>query len=383
MQKMTVSKVKNYLGGMGYAVLSTISAYKQKKAVEKRSKELNKIILRYKFVHIIFNDKFCDPFIRFNNANFGMEQHAFLVYKMYDRFPITQAENVYEFQSLWGLDFSDSRIERIIMHSLFVPDCVKYWNEHQIIQQKKVFWMMWGGDLYDAPRNELEDTVRKNFKGYISCTDGDCEVVRKKYQLCDKVYIDGEYSYPITVDMINAAIRERKEHDYIQIQVNNSADETTIDMLKKLARFANQDVRIVTVLSYGHMQYKDEIIQTGESIFGDKFEYLTNYLPPSEYTKWLANNDVFILNQDRQEGSNNAEVVLAEGAKLYIKSSVTTYHHFNDKGIKVYDTWEIEKISFEDLIAYDSKERQHNMETVGFFFDDAYLKTKWEPVYNL
>ena len=59
MQKLTVSKVKNYLGGKGYAVLSKMSAYKQKKAVEKRNKELNKIILRYKFVHIIFNDKFC------------------------------------------------------------------------------------------------------------------------------------------------------------------------------------------------------------------------------------------------------------------------------------------------------------------------------------
>lgn len=381
MHNTLLNKIKNYAGVKVYGITSKVSEKRKQKEIQAFNQEVSGIIAQYKYVHIIFNDKFCDPFIRFINEKFNTQEHVFLVFRTHEQFPFPKVENVIEIQSLFGIDFSASTIKTVVMHSLFIPEGVKYWNEHRSVQQQKVYWMMWGGDLYDAPRNEEEDAVRRNFKGYISDTDGDCEIVRQKYSLENKIYIDAAYTFPITMQMVDEAIRCKKEHDYIQIQINNSADATTIEMLETLGKYADQNIKVVTVLSYGHLQYKDQIIETGKRIFGSKFEYLDQYLTPGEYAKWLAGNDLYILNQHRQEGLGNSFASLAEGAKLFIRSTVTTYHHFNNKDIKVFDTLDIKNMSFEELIEYGNTLKEKNMKNVRFFFDNEYLKEKWEKVF--
>lgn len=344
---------------------------------------LNDLHNKYRYVHIIFNDKFCCPFVEFINEQFDKDEHMFLVNRFFDDMVFPVADNVYEFHRLKNLDFSSAKIEKVIVHSLFLGQ-LDYWAEHIDVLRKKGYWMIWGGDLYDAPRTETDDFVRKNFHGYISDTDGDTNVAKEKYQLADdKVFINAAYSFPITLQMIENAKKERKQHDYVRIQINNSCDWTIIDMLRRLERFKNENVRIVCILSYGEGEYcKQEIIKAGKDIFGDKFEYLDNFCRPQEYAHWLAQNDVYILNQNRQQGLGNSFASLALGAKLFIKSSVTTYHHFNDKGIKVYDTLTIDNLTFEGLTSYEADVRESNQDEVRCFFDNRYLKKCWEPVFN-
>lgn len=337
----------------------------------------------YKYVHIILNDKFCCPFIEFINEQFDKNEHVFIVARIFNDLPFPKAENVYEFYRLKNMDFSSAKIKKVILHSLCVGQ-LEYWAQHVELLQKKVYWMIWGGDLYDAPRTEIDDLVRKSFRGYISDTDGDCKVAKEKYQLGnEKIFIDAAYTFPITMKMIESAQKQRKEHDYVQIQINNSCDWTIIDMLKELGKFKDRNIRVVCSLSYGEGEdCKREIIKTGKEIFDDKFDYLDKFCSPQEYAYWLAENDVYILNQNRQQGLGNSFASLALGAKLYIKSSVTTYHHFSDKGIKVYDTLDIQNITYEELITYDAETRKENQNKVKYFFDNTYLKKCWEPVFE-
>lgn len=337
----------------------------------------------YKYVHVIHNDKFCEPFVKFINEQFNAKEHVFIVIRIYKDFPFPKADNVYEIHRLENMDFSSAKIKKIILHSLFMGQ-IEYWAQRVELLRKKVYWMIWGGDLYEAPRTEMDDLVRKNFHGYISDTAGDCEVVKEKYLLGDeKIFIDAAYTFPITLEMIKLAKKQREEHDYIQIQINNSCDWSIIDMLNQLKKFKNENIRVVCILSYGEGENcKKKIIKRGKEIFGDKFSYLDKFCEPQEYANWLANNDIYILNQNRQQGLGNSFASLALGVKLYIKSSVTTYHHFNDKGIKVYDTLDIKKITFEDLITYGEDTRKANEREVKCFFDNKYLKECWELVFK-
>lgn len=359
----------------------------RKPVYDMRDKKVNIVLNNkkndYRYVHIIHNDKFCCSFVEFINEQFNKNEHMFIVLRTFRNIPFPKADNVYEFYRLENMDFSSPKIEKVILHSLFIGQ-LEYWEQHLELLRKKVYWMIWGADLYEAPRTRMDDLVRKSFYGYISDTDGDCKVAKEKYQLGnEKVFINAAYTFPITMEMIEKARNKHRRHDYVQIQINNSCDWTIIDMLRQLEKFKDKNIRIVCSLSYGEgEECKREIIKTGKELFGNKFNYLDKLCSPQDYAYWLADNDIYILNQNRQQGLGNSFASLALGAKLYIKSTVTTYHHFNDKGIKVYDTLDIQSITYEDLVTYDEDIKKINESEVNYFFDNAYLKKCWEPVFD-
>lgn len=337
----------------------------------------NRIIKKYKYVHIMFNDKFNKPFVDFLNSSFNKNEHIVLCKRIFKNQPFPQDDNVIEFSSLFCIKFSKN--EKVICHSLFDDELVNYLYRHKDVLRNKAYWMIWGGDLYDAVRDKKNDFVRKNFKGYISDTDGDCDVARLRYKSKPCVFNAG-YTFPITKGMIAAA--KKINHDYVQIQINNSCDKTTLEMLDILSRFKDEDIRIVTILSYGDLEFKSSIIDKGSTIFGDKFTFLDKYLSPCEYTQFIAQNDVLILCQNRQQGLGNCFANLALGTKVYIKKDITTYNHFNSRNIRVFDTNEIVNIEFPDFFRYNYDTRVRNMRLVDVFFNGTYLRQLWNEVFE-
>lgn len=341
--------------------------------------KINNFVSKHKYVHLMFNDKFNKPFVDFLNRNFNPKEHIILCKRWFQEHPFPEGNNVIEIEKLKYFNFK--KTEKIICHSLFDGDLVNYLYKHQDILKSKAYWMIWGGDLYNAPKDEINDFVRANFKGYISDTDGDCEVAMEKYNSNPQTYNAG-YTFPITKEMIEEAKKSKNQKDYIQIQINNSCDISTLEMLDVLSKFKDENIKITTILSYGQIKFKEEIINKGKAIFEDKFEYLDNYLAPQEYAQILAQNDILILNQNRQQGIGNCFSNLALGSKVFIKSEITTYNHFNSKGIKIFDTNEIKNMSFGEFILYSKDIKQNNMQKSSIFFDDKYLGNLWEGVFN-
>ena len=344
--------------------------------------KINNRIKKYKFVHIMFNDKFNKPFVDFLNRSFNPKEHLVLCKCFFNEFPFPEGENVVEIKSLKGLKFDS--VEKIICHSLFDVELVDYLYEHEDILKNKAYWMIWGGDLYCAPRDEKNDYVRSNFKGYISDVDGDCEIAIKHYGSNSKTYNAG-YTFPITKEMINDAkqvVVQFKTETPVIIQINNSCDDSTLAILDDLSRFKDKNIKITTVLSYGKLEYKEQIIQKGKEIFGNKFNYLDKILSPGEYAIYLANVDILILNQNRQQGLGNSMVALNMGAKLFIRSEITTFTHLNSKGCKVFDTNKIKDIDFTEFSTMNNLDKQLNIQNSEKFFEDEYMKSLWFKVFD-
>ena len=230
--------------------------------------------------------------------------------------------------------------------------------------------------IYNAPRDEKNDFVRKNFKGYL--TDFDDEVAKKKYNLDNKLFFCIHAIFPITKEMIDKSTKNEK--DYIKIQINNSCDESTLEMLDVLSKFKEENIKIITILSYGKMQFKDEIIKKGKEVFADKFEFVENYMSSDEYAEHLVQNDILILNQNRQQGVGNTVASLALGAKVFIRSDVSTFDKLKKFNIDIFDSKNIKNLSFKELVENYSCE--NNKKNAMKFFDDKYKTSLWKAVFD-
>lgn len=340
-------------------------------------KTINNNIKKYKYVHIMYNDKFTKPFVDFLNRHFDTKEHMVLCYRRYENVEPTlfpEGENVYEYVNLNKINLKHSNIEKIICHSLFSDGIIdKLYKEKNLL--KKSYWVIWGGDLYNAPRDKKNDFVRQNFKGYIG--DVDKNIAIQKYSVSD-LFHKMFYKFPLTKDILDKTVQNNK--DYIKIQINNSCDESTLDMLDILSKFKTENIKITTILSYGKLEYKNKIIQKGKKIFKDKFEFLENLLPHEDYAKYIAQNDILVLNQNRQQGLGNVLASLYLGGKIYIKKSISINQYLNNENIKVYNSEEIDKLNFEQFITYSQKEQ--NRENVKKFLDDEYLAGLLREVFN-
>lgn len=344
----------------------------------KLKQKINEDISKYKYVHIMYNDKFNKPFVDFLNKYFDSNEHMVLCYRSstdYVARPFPEGKNVYEFIKLDGLNLRAQNIEKIFFHSLFTKGCVDYLYANKDILEKS-YWTIWGGDLYNAKRDEKNDFVRKNFKGYIGKIDE--RVARQKYDISsDKKFYDAFAIFPITLKMLNSV--NRKIKDYVRIQINNSCDYSTLEMLDILSKFRDENIRIVTILSYGKLEYKDEIIHKGKEIFGDKFEYVQNLMSPKDYANHLAQNDILILNQNRQQGIGNTNVSIYLKNKVFIKKDVSTNKYLNENGVKVYNTEDIIKMSYNEFV--ENNLAESSKENIVKYFDKQYLAQLWNKIF--
>ena len=139
------------------------------------------------YIHIMFNDKFNKPTADFINRNFKKEEHLILCRRFFDNFPFPEGDNVIELISFAFLEFCEHN--RIICHSLFDAGLVDYLYNKKAYLEKNTYWLVWGGDLYNAPNDEKNVYVRSHMRGYCASIAGDERLARDKYNpSCQEIY---------------------------------------------------------------------------------------------------------------------------------------------------------------------------------------------------
>ncbi len=62
---------------------------------EARLKKTTEVVKQYRFIHIMFNDKFGKAWVDFVNKNFDTEEHLFLCKRWFDEFPFPLIRKYY------------------------------------------------------------------------------------------------------------------------------------------------------------------------------------------------------------------------------------------------------------------------------------------------
>lgn len=342
------------------------------KSVAKRIKRhrINKALKTARYVHLIYDDKFAKPFVDFMRNFFPKNEHVFIC-DCYMHFPFDEDQTAFKVSNCFkGIHLDRPNIEKIICHSLYVRGAVDFFYSHPKLLREKAYWLIYGGDLYDAPRDEKNDFVRQNFRGYLASYDA--KVLRNRYNARNiiKVYIP----CPITAEMLCSL--SHVPGACVQIQINNSCDESTLGMLEVLSRFRERNIRITTVLSYGDMRFKERVLQLGYKLFKGKFKPILEYMAPVEYARHLASNDILILNQNRQQGCGNILISLCAGVKVFIKSTTTTYKTYTNDGMAIGNTDDIANMSFEEFTSRANLDK--NPEIAHQYYSEEVWQKGWE-----
>lgn len=351
-------------------------------------------------VHIFnsTNHKFSEPFFDLIEKNFPVNNQCFIVLGNYARQKFKRRENLIilnsqnEAENLRNLLFQMKKAEKIFVHSLFSPYLVLLLFLQPWLL-KKSYWVLWGGDLYHYKfRNKnlksnfyefIRKRVIKNFGHIVALIPGDYYLAKKWYKTKAQ-YHYAFYPNPIDYDYLDKIKNSKKETDRIVIQVGNSADPTNkhIEILNKLSRFKEKDIEIITPLSYGDQQWAKKVTEAGKKLYGEKYKPLLEFLPPEEYGKILNSVDVAIFNHDRQQAVGNILALLHLGKKVFIKNDITTWDFLNKKGLTVYNTYDIDKLSFEEFIFVDESLKEKNRKIIEKEFSEDKCAKLWENVFN-
>lgn len=340
--------------------------------------KFNSKIKDFKFVHIMNNGIHSINIINFINKYFNNKEHCFIFPG--EMFFETQNKlkgisNIFHC-SLKSIDFNS--VNKIIVHGLFDSVLVKELYKYKKLLEK-TYWFIWGGDLYSAPESKKDDFVRKNIAGIL--TSFDEEIYKKKYNKNIKCF-DVTYPHEINEEMI---IKNLKKNNEVHVQINNSADITTLEMLDILSRFKNENIKISTILSYITVKQEDsrtQIIKKGYEIFGTKFNPITKFIPKEQYAQHLASVDIYISNQNRQQGNGNATFIHSLGGKIFLKSDTSIYKKYNSIGIKIFDTYEIKNMDFKEFCSFDESEKQKSISILKERMKDETKVKQWGDFFN-
>ncbi len=319
-----------------------------------------------KILHIGNCDKFLPPFIDKIKENFNFEQHEFLLTagmgktKNIKNVTVFKPFRLKRIKYYLSVLFKMHSADKVFLHGLFDIRLVLILFLTPWLL-KKCYWVIWGGDLYaykfgNKNKNyKIKEFFRrpviKRIGHLVTYIQGDVELARKWYGTTGKYHECIMYTSNLYTDYTVPP----KKGLTLNIQVGNSADPSNnhIEVLEKLLPFKDQDISIYVPLSYGDQVHAKKVIKQGKEWFGENFKPLTDFIPFEQYLKLLGTIDITIFNHKRQQAMGNTITLLGLGKTVYLRSDVTQWQFFQDKGIVVGDF-----LKFKQLEKIDCKNNE-------------------------
>ncbi|MBS4539284.1 TDP-N-acetylfucosamine:lipid II N-acetylfucosaminyltransferase [Clostridium sp. D2Q-11] len=345
-----------------------------------------------RIIHIFknTNEKFSEPYIDFVNKNFNEQDHFFYHLGNDIRKVKTSRRNIEFIERFESLNLIKDmyKAEKIIIHGLFSPLLlVILFFQPWLL--KKSYWVAWGGDLYYYKHREksmksnfyelIRTFVIRNMRGIITHIKGDYELAKKWYGAKGKFLFS--FMYPSNLYKEYNISEVKKDSDKKYIQIGNSANLSNnhLEIFKKLEKYKNDNIEIICPLSYGNIEYRNQVIKEGERIFGRKFNPLLEFLPFNQYLELLSKIDIAIFNHDRQQAMGNIITLLGLGKKVYIKNNITSWDFCLEHGLTVFSSNKSFDCLYKEL---DTEKRVRNINNVKEIFSERKLKEDLRKIFE-
>ena len=304
--------------------------------------------------------KFMQPFIDFVKENFDYSKHKFIIREHFNDMKVNIDSNTIflpksysKFKRLLIFMYQVNKADKIILHGLFHSDII-----YALLLQpwilKKCYWIMWGGDFYFPEKQSwIKKQVIKRMGYLVNGIPQDYEVAKKIY------HPKGEYieCFVYPSNLYKEYDIKPKEHNTINILLGNSATKTNehFEVLDKLAKYKNDNIKIYAPLSYGGdgKEYAKEVILKGKEIFGDKFIALTEFMPFEKYLEFLGTIDISIFAHKRMQAFGNIITLIGLGKTIYLNGNVSTAHFLNNNKVVFFN---IDKFDMSTLNEGDKKQ---------------------------
>lgn len=344
-----------------------------------------------KNLHILFPEKFFHDYIPFVNSNFNPNEHLFL-YLKYNRQTEPKAQNVFSLKYYrlgilfyWELYRYAKRSDKIILHSLSKNKVIYFLFLFSSFRKKSV-WYLWGGDLYyriekysKKIHNPISERIFKKVVsglGFIATqVKGDVDLAALHFGFKGK-HVDC-FLYPS--NLFKPLVLEQKTDSTWHIQLGNSSHPSNnhMEAIDRIAYLKNEDIIVHCPLSYGDKSHAALVKSYGKKVFGAKFIVYTDFMPFSEYLKFLSKMDIAIFNHWRQQGLGNIISLLGLGKTIYLRDDITSWNMLIEKGIVVF------KINDQQPLRLLTKEQAaSNIKNIKYYFSMPMLIKQSDNVFG-
>jgi dTDP-N-acetylfucosamine:lipid II N-acetylfucosaminyltransferase len=309
-------------------------------------------------------------FIRFVNTYFNNGKHTFVFFckKRHILKSLCYYKNVH-YVSKDNLIFLLKQYDKIIFHSFFYLtsiDKIKILIRPSLIN--KIVWVAWGGDLYEwhkkglsfkkLLRNAVSYLFIKRIKYFVGIFPPDIDHFKREFKTGAKTYY-ASYVGALTNSLYNKRIENIRMwqklacDEHINIQIGHSCTPALnhVNVLDTLHKFKNENIKIHVPLSYGYMEYGDEVERYAKTLFGDKVVCIREMMSLDNYMDFLSTMDIAIFNTSRQIGLGNIAPLLYMEKKVFIPAGSVMYEYYKSKGIHICNYNQISNMDFADFIA--------------------------------
>lgn len=345
----------------------------------------------------------------FVNTNFNKDEHIFITGKAYDdskvspiglnRKPgdvkIIAPKNIYQYIKALN------RADAIILHGFFSFKHVALISRKKE-WLKKTCWVIWGGDIYqhNKVKRKLVDKITEKVKiryapefGFIApLVEKDLPLAKEWYHVTGQVHY---VSYPVPLQrpgvldgILQTGLQKNKnKNDEINILIGNSATETNchFEALDLLSQYKDENIKLYIPLSYGfsgYEKYAEKVTEYASKIFGrNKIVPILDKMDGTAYTELLSKMDVAVFYNNRQQAMGNIAILIAAGAKVFIRDDTSMWGHYIQRGYHLENAFDIVQDSYEQFLTYEPKRKENNMAMIKSYLDISIVKTKWEKLF--
>lgn len=348
-------------------------------------------------LHIIAGDKFTSGYVNFMKKYMKKEQFFWIIGEGF-KYNFCDDENIEIIKGRELVVKSENRkrvqeAEKIIVSG--VIDGAVYLGLFPNEILAKVYLHFWGGDFYCLRdkisiihiRSYIYRIFRlrciKRCRALVFLLDTEqaqFEKICKYRKRCMAAAMPKdpmeEIDYERLMNEIDKKVKEKR------IIVGNSATKENhhIEVFELLARYKDKNMKVYVPLSYGNMDYKEEVIRKGRELLGDIFIPIENYMEKREYCRLLASMDVGIFNNDRQQAMGNIGIMLRMGKKLYLRKGTSMWESFLAAGAILHDAAGLRQSTYEDLFRQDMNDKQKNIQAIEAIWNVKGNVEQWEKI---
>jgi hypothetical protein len=342
-------------------------------------------------------EKFTDGFVNFVNRNFNPEQHTFLVYGRKTLNLCCIKEKNVQYRRDIGIYLSkESNIDKLLtydkifIHGLFDRDIINRWFLNSKLCEKTYIYL-WGGDFYpEVLKEDIITNVKRRYllkyaAGIINVLPIEQQIINKLYHVKGKQYSTVYYDARVLQYLSTDVKQNEGDSSLIKIQVGNSATESNChkEILETLYKYKDENILIYAPLSYGDMEYANEIEAYGKKLYGNKFIAIRNFMELEKYYDFMRQMDIAIFGMTRQQALGNIEAHLAYGNVLYLKKkSVEAYYLRKNLKCHFRCIEDVPKLTFEEFKKLSVALRKDNARKILHKAQENTVITEWELIFN-
>ena len=267
-----------------------------------------------------------------------------------------------------------------LVPSFFSPGLKLYfWLFHRNLI-KKIVWIEWGYDLYLTKgvsiigylkylgKRIAQLTFERSIPYFVAIHPVDITEYHKRIRgKAIILYAPYRFSVEQDSDLLNyekISISDKiKQGLPLYVQINNCIESgmNHIDILRRLRKFADENIRIVLPMAYGNFSYMPVVEEYANKCFPGKVICWKDYVSYDEYKKRISQIDIFILGVARQRALGNIHSFMYMQKKIFLPSNSQLYRYYQENNISIYKLDDLDVMDFSDLCSDDdlSSEREY------------------------